>query len=314
MNSSLERWLRGNIGLREISLNRILADEARVEVYVDNCRRDGKDCYVSVFTDYQIWMGIYDTVLLDIDGDVEDPYSDMRTVYSILKNNLLDGRVYYTGRGYHIYIDFMPIRIDRYSDRVRRWAEELGILKYVDRKVLGDIRRMARVPLTKNTKTGRWMVEIDPEMDEKEIIENSEAGVEVVRRELKPTDLGERLLLVDVNGGRRITPRALMKVKDGKYPPCIEQALMKLKVSGELDHAERLHLANYLLRVMSVDEVVDVFRYAKDFSERYTRYQLEWFLRNNYKPYSCARAIQMGICPCMCKYYPNVLNSLEERE
>ena len=102
MNSSLERWLRGNIGLREISLNRILADEARVEVYVDNCRRDGKDCYVSVFTDYQIWMGIYDTVLLDIDGDVEDPYSDVRTVYSILKNNLLDGRVYYTGRGYHL--------------------------------------------------------------------------------------------------------------------------------------------------------------------------------------------------------------------
>ena len=313
MDGSLRRWLRGNIGLREISLNRILADEVRLEFYVDKCRRDGKDCYVSVFTDYQIWMGIFDTVLLDIDGDVNGSYEDMRAVYDILRREGLEGRVYYTGRGYHIYVDFAPMKIDRYSDRVRKWAKDIGIWDYVDKKVLGDIRRMARVPLTKNTKTGRWMIEIDPEMDESEIIEKSEAGVEVVRCEVRPTDLGERLLFLDINGGRRITPRALMKVKDGRYPPCIESLLMKLKVSGELDHAERLHLANYLLRIMTVDEVVDVFRYAKDFSERYTRYQLEWFLRNRYKPYSCVRAIQMGICPVMCEYYPNVLNSLEER-
>jgi len=312
LDASLKRWLRGNVGIREISLNRILADEVRLGFYVYSCRKEGKDCYVSVFTDYQIWEGIYDTVLLDIDGDVKDPYLDMREVYWMLVRNGLDGRVYYTGRGYHIYVDFLPVRMSKYSDRVRKWAREMGIWDYVDKKVLGDIRRMARVPLTRNTKTGRWMVEIDPEMGEDEIIANSEAGVEVIRN-VELTDLGERLLDIDLSEGWREGHKGLMKVKEGRYPPCIERALEKLKTTGELDHEERLHLATYLLRIMTIDEVVEIFSHARDFSERYTRYQLEWFLRNDYKPYSCRRAMELGICPGRCKYYGTVLSSLEER-
>jgi hypothetical protein len=86
-------------------------------------------------------------------------------------------------------------------------------------------------------------------------------------------------------------------------PPCIRNIVQALKTSGDPDHNQRLALVWYLRWVgYSVDAVVDLFkRFAKDFNEKITRYQVEYAFglrgkREEWLPPTCEWMKQHSIC------------------
>jgi len=97
----------------------------------------------------------------------------------------------------------------------------------------------------------------------------------------------------------------------GVYPPCIVDMAEDLVKKGELDHVERLTLAAYLLHSIDVEKVMEVFKCSNDFDESKTRYQIEWLKNRDYKPYSCDKLIEFGICKEKCKLYPYMLREVK---
>jgi DNA primase large subunit len=81
-------------------------------------------------------------------------------------------------------------------------------------------------------------------------------------------------------------------------PPCIRNIIRVLKTSGDPDHYQRLALVWYL-RWVGYDQeaVVSLFkRFAKDYNEKVTRYQVEYAFRKNYIMFSCSKMKEMGMC------------------
>jgi len=86
-------------------------------------------------------------------------------------------------------------------------------------------------------------------------------------------------------------------------PPCVRKWLCELRDTGDLDHYERVNLVLFFKSLgYSVDSMVDLFRkYAKDFKENITKYQVEYLyglrgVRKDWKPYSCSKLKTLGLC------------------
>jgi hypothetical protein len=86
-------------------------------------------------------------------------------------------------------------------------------------------------------------------------------------------------------------------------PPCIKNIVDTLKKAGDVDHYARLVLVWYLKWVgYSIDDVVSIFaRFAKDFNEKITRYQVEYAYgfrgrREDWLPPSCRWMNQHNLC------------------
>jgi hypothetical protein len=91
--------------------------------------------------------------------------------------------------------------------------------------------------------------------------------------------------------------------KNEAVPPCIRNTIDTFKKAGDVDHYARLVLVWYLKWVgYTVDDVVSIFpRFAKDFNERVTRYQVEYAFarrgrREDWLPPSCKWMKQHNLC------------------
>jgi len=294
----VRKWSRDRFP-REAGLKREFVHDMRELINYIGCQ-GYTDCFASVFGLAQWEQNIYDTVLLDVDGG----YGDLQRVLTILDEvGLPNRRVYFTGRGFHVYIDFPEHHIDNYGKRVRMWAEDCLLTKYVDRHVLGDKRRMARIPYTKNSKTGLYCVGIDENMSFEEIESNARMSI-VTPVYVKKTDLWKWLLEYDVSENGDVEKAQSAVKKCPKMPSCIAKIIDDMLATREMSHERRLLLGTFLLKFMNVDDAIDVFRPLSDFSESYTRYQLEWLKNNKYEPYSCKRIKEFGLCDEKCEYFP----------
>lgn len=97
------------------------------------------------------------------------------------------------------------------------------------------------------------------------------------------------------------------------YPPCVVECISKLKLTGELLHAGRLHMGSFLSRVgFTLEEILPLFYVAHDFREQYSRRQIEGIIRTDMACYSCRKAQALGMCPYdvgtmrRCGYFPNI--------
>jgi DNA primase large subunit len=109
------------------------------------------------------------------------------------------------------------------------------------------------------------------------------------------------------------------------YPPCIRRMTDELSLSVNLPHTARVALAIYLVRAgMQNERIVGIFRGAPDFSEKTTRYQVEYLRTKGYSMPSCATMDSYGVCVAECRcgtplrYRDDIhgkrLRQLEERE
>lgn len=134
-----------------------------------------KDIYRSVYnyqTEISPLNAFIDKIFLDFDPTSEDKdiIEDVRRVAGVLSDKELSYSVYFSGRGYHIYIYTKPTIADDLNsapDAIRNFVYELmeeagngGAPVEYDSVVVGDLMRVSRLPNTLNLKTKRYCIPI----------------------------------------------------------------------------------------------------------------------------------------------------------
>ena len=258
-------------------------------------RRNKKSAYVAVYSDYEVKHNIASTVYYDFDSDngVEDLMKEVEKLSSLDFKN----RIYFTGgRGVHLFVDFSPSIVVDLKGASKHVLDQISqqtgadFDNYLDDSVIGDRRRMCRVPYTYHENTGREMILLW-EGGHKDI------GVELYKK----------------FGKKRLTPIKSVNVCGfslTKIPPCVEMCIELLRLTGELSHEARVFLATYLLKSgFSSEEIHEVFKLAKDYRYDRTQYQLNYIASRNIRCYSCIKLKQLNICPvkyAKCEFYPNI--------
>jgi len=300
MIREFEIWARknrvGKIFAREVGLYRRNAmDEVDLISYIDENR--GVDCYSAIFANWQIRRRQFDTIFLDVDGH-ENENGAEENIFRVI--DVLDGkgikyRLYDSGRGYHVYIDFDVVRLEHYGSVVRKWVSDIGIMDYVDKSVVGDIRRMARIPATINSKTGTVMRRIS----------DCNGYNDWLAHEL--TEMDEVFREKDGRERRNCVVRIQIDLKLSELPLCVREGIETMIETGELEHIYRVAIAIFLLKAWGVEKTKKVFELASDYNESKTEYQLSFLERKGYYCYSCRRLKELGICRYddmrKCMYY-----------
>jgi DNA primase large subunit len=95
---------------------------------------------------------------------------------------------------------------------------------------------------------------------------------------------------------------AIVKVGQENYPPCIKKLIDDLALNVNVPHTGRVALAIYLVSAgVATEKIVELFRHAPDFSEKTTRYQVEYIRQKKYTMPSCSTMDSYGICIADCR-------------
>lgn len=138
-----------------------------------------KDIYKTVYyykEDIVPENAVIDKIFLDFDPSKEegkDILFDVRRVAEVLDKNGISYSVFFSGRGYHIYIYTESVvagTLNSPFDAIRNYVYELmeeaqsdGEPIEYDSSVVGDIMRVSRLPNTLNLKTKQYCVPITHE-------------------------------------------------------------------------------------------------------------------------------------------------------
>jgi hypothetical protein len=289
----LTRWLRvkdiEQAFPREAGLKRDIAvtPEAFME-YVYGCIEEMKDCYASVFSIRQIRENRYDTIFLDVDN-----HDDADKLRSKLDEYGFEYREYDSGRGRHFYLDFEEEYLPEYKSGVREFVVKvLKVNDIVDMHVVGDVRRMARVPMTYNTRVGKFSTVIN---------DNVGLNKELPKIIKELGKLSNTITRVDSD---KCNMKTIEMFKGSKLPLCIEDLINKAIREQHLQHHERLIVATFMLTRYTKSEVREIFKLCSDYNKVVTDYNLSWIIEKGYMPYSCDKIKSYGLCRKICEYYP----------
>lgn len=300
----INEWLRVNelgkrVYPREVGLKRrVVEDEVDLYGYLNENK--WTDCYSAIFSNWQIVNREFDTIYLDIDChdcvDFDEMFEKSYEKLCIVKEKIDVSRAYWTGRGFACYIDFDLTHIENYGVAVRKLIEEKSLFEYVDRQVTGDIRRVARIPSTVNSKSGLKCVKIDVEASKDEILNSVKKGEHMEYDVVKNNDVVDILKKYDCKDGKEKKVE-LKKCNLDVLPDCIKRGILKLAEHGELEHSWRVVIAIFLLKTWGYERTKKLFElFASDYDERKTEYQLKYIGNKGYKCYSCKKLKLMGIC------------------
>lgn len=145
-----------------------------------NIQNGKRNVYRSIY-DYMDEPGrqnsLIDKVFIDLDPDKEngvDPIIEARKLAQYLKDEDILHSLYFSGRGVHCYIQVNPIMAYELNNPsiaiknyVRNVADKLDLI--YDKQVVGDLRRVSRMPNTINLKTGLYCIPL--KKDEIELTE-----------------------------------------------------------------------------------------------------------------------------------------------
>lgn len=299
---------------REMFISRVKVESEKEYLWWLSRYNGQMDCFVSVYSLPQFEQGVVDTVFLDLDADtISEAKEKLNKVVERLDELELVYRVYFTGgRGFHVYIDCPPVKLYYPNFSIRRFVEK-EIPAVYDPVVVGDMRRLARVPYTMHYKTKLFSFRVNPSLSTRSLIELPEE----LPYGMNP-ELAEWLMEEDVKGKERQLPlkEATQMVKSGwkgPAPPCIIDLLTRLMKEHTLTHQARLHLSGFLIQAGQDLKIVDdlLRAYADDYDEWDTKYQIQKLEAAKFKCYTCKNAKFHGLCPIAdnqktCIYYPSI--------
>jgi len=165
--------------------------------------------------------------------------------------------------------------------------------KTLDPAVVGDIKRLARVPYSIHQETGSLCqpISLDREPVQVESLdEYREAGLD-----LGVLRMSYNHVYAQQNKSAPKTPR--IKGGNGRARPCIEAAL-KQRLNDGNGHKMRLAIAaEYLNKGSSIPEVVQLFCSQDDYGDgSKSRYYVEDINHKGYKPFRCSTIKQLNFC------------------
>jgi hypothetical protein len=265
-----------------------------------------QDCYTSVYSLPQIKEKVVDTILFEIDGKgVMDLNEKFLALVDRLKGYKL--RAYWSGRrSVHVYLDFPPVKLEYPGLTLRKFC--VPYLDLVDRHVVGDMRRLIRIPYTLNTQ-GQMLSCVVKDRVTSSLVVPGEGELECPINE----DVPKKLKALDTKiEEKKIEPGQVVADFD-IFPPCITNIINKIAETGDVTHAERLQLTAFLMwNGFSQDEIHLIFQDVNDYDPHYTEYQIKSVFNAKLRCYTCIRSRELGICPLedldmlQCPWYPSI--------
>jgi len=272
--------------------------------YITECSKKRLPCYISVQPFYrrnvvaQIEKLFFD---FDAAGKIQKAWEEAKQFALLLKTHYnVEPLLCFSGRkGYHIYVYLQkPIKLDESQQHFAKQfysRAQYMLLKglhfeILDMQVLGDIKRLARVPYTIHEKTGFPCIPIS--LQHTPLLIESLMG-------FRTHGLSEQFVKVCMNSvAHKSAPigKSLKKKYSKGIRPCIEAALNQ-QLNGPNGHLMRLAIAReYLAAGLAVMEVVGLFRSQRDFDAEKTRYYVEYACKNPGRPFKCETICKLGFC------------------
>lgn len=265
---------------------------------------------------------LYDRIVYDFDSR-ENPGEALRRALEFAKSLKerfgCDAIVVSTGfKGAHVVVPLRkPVNWDGYQLIWKALLVPYSFRGLVDRSML-QWNRLDRIPYTYNVKRDKETGELQRRFTrivypEKIRVEDFEwslfeflepSNIEVVRVELPNIEV-KRIRKRKRSLQRMITlPGNIEELTNhSAVPPCIRNLIDTMVKTGGLDHYQRVALVLYLKWIgYDKEKVIEFFaKYAKDYKERITRYQVEYLYglrgsKKNYKMYSCKKMKELGLC------------------
>lgn len=271
------------------------------------------DCFTAASSDYQIKNKIVDRIFLEFDeSDESEMARKGKEVYACLKDKGVVPYVLYSGnRSYHYHLFFDPIRLESPGRKIRQWVKGLG-LDFLDYSVVGDVRRLVKMPYTVHSATGRFCVPIP-----NEAFEMSETDLLMLTgrlsrgEEFVPMPQANNLSLLESLAKIKIEKKAVRvgaAIDTSSYPPCIVAIIERIDKTKHAKHEPRFHLAAFMNRLRKpIEETRDMFSVCSDFSEL-TMYHLRRIYGKDMRCFNCEKAKVKGLCPLgdsTCPWYPS---------
>jgi hypothetical protein len=298
---------------REFGLWRMEVEGEAKYISLISAYEGRSDCYTSLYPKIQIDNNIVDVIFLEIDCEDIEKLNKLGRMMnmSLINRKIFFKRFFSGGRSFHYYIPLYPIKLKNPSGTIRKFVENLPDV--VDPHTIGNMRQMCRIPYTRHKETSLYMYECYGDVSLAEALNPTPLNIPLQIN----YDLSKNLLLLDKPDREEEAPppneRLNLLLEEGILPPCIVNTLDEL-VGGEPSHQSRLHLVAFLNKLgFSIEEIVDVFSKAKDFSKTTTTYQVRKIVGANLNCYMCRRAFELGICPLAdpkeCRYFPTLNRS-----
>jgi len=276
--------------------------------FVEKCKAEKKPCYMSVQPYFKRdWVYGLEKLFFDFDSkkdtskawkEAEAFAENLIEYYKILPFITFSG-----AKGYHVYV-FLKNTVafpNHRAELVKKVYEMLQrkLLKglnfeTLDQSVIGDLKRLARIPYSTHEKTGKLchpLTLTHQFFDPKSLEIYREHGLDtsLIREVIKEITSREKI--------QRSRPaRSKIHASNYKVRPCILEAL-KHPLEDHGGHKMRLAIAiEFLHKGLPVDQIVDLFQNQADFNRERSRYYVEDAKRKGYKPFRCSTIRKLGFC------------------
>ncbi|MGF3573513.1 MAG: DNA primase small subunit domain-containing protein [Candidatus Bathyarchaeia archaeon] len=283
--------------------------------YIQEREAKCEPCFLSV-QPYRARDQVYglDRLFFDFDSKEDLPsldkaWKETRHFVSALKRfyDLTPLIVFSGRRGYHVYVWLW--QVVEFKSSQKALAKEIYALlqkkllkglKYetLDPEVLGDIKRLARVPYTIHEKSGLLC---EPVTQNRQSLLVLPPALDGYRKHGIQEELF-RKLVEEVKLTRKIEEsrkrrRIIIRLPTGSHiRPCITEAL-QTSLDGEYGHLMRLAIAvEYLNNGYTIDKIVPLFQTQEDFDAKKTRAMVEHAKKRGYKPRKRETLQKYGFC------------------
>jgi len=138
-------------------------------------------CWAGVYSEPAIQKDMFDCLPFDFDGHehpIKLAYKEALDFYSYLKEVYeYEPRMYFSGRGLHLYLDFKPVELKHFKQLTRRFYTAVRQIigsETLDFSIVGDKRRIMRIPYTMHVSTKRYCIPINPSWELDDIIKKAQ--------------------------------------------------------------------------------------------------------------------------------------------
>jgi hypothetical protein len=278
-----------------------------------------KNVYTSLY-DINLYI---DKVFFDIDNqDLSKAKEDTITLIKRLNEYELPYIVLFSGKkGFHVYIPTNPwqapnLETARYVLKTIQNSLSNGI-KSVDKHVIGDVRRLVRVPNTLNK--NNYCVPLPDTFiywDVVKIIDYAKSPHDI-NYDVKPVDVRQLADFdfdyiqhnIDIDLPKRWELPSSFKLVIPLIRPCLAQKLIE---DRDPPHMVRLALVTELMWLgFNQEQVYHVIRELnwKDFNPKITRYHIKHIFEHRYLPPSCSKLKEYTRCKnCNWFYFWDKMN------
>lgn len=218
-----------------------------------NIQNGKRNVYRSIY-DYMEEPGrnnsIVDKIYIDFDPDEEqeiDPIVEAKKLSNYLQKKDILHTLYFSGRGTHVYIYINPImayELNNPSIAIKNYVRELSekLDLHPDQQVIGDLRRISRMPNTINLRTGLYCIPLKKD----EIGLNKEKIHDIAKKQRQGRfPIGKNKIELrdyDTEDKRFEHKIDYSDVKLGEdingVPKCVEASLMR----GDANYQERFNI------------------------------------------------------------------------